>query len=140
MASLASDSAAAAPTGGAAAAPFDKNVLNGRPLNMCELHLILADQQRMAARRLPEAQALIRQSYEYAMRFTKLKSRNAIIDIRVFLEHEGEVNEHEVALLVNLQPRSVDEARSLIPSLVRLPEQTLFGIVESLESYRVYAG
>lgn len=42
-----------------------------------------------------------------------------------------------MASLVNLLPKSVDEAKSLIPSLSRIPDERISNILELLESYRI---
>ncbi|KAG6440018.1 RNA polymerase Rpb4 family protein [Babesia bovis T2Bo] len=59
-----------------------------------------------------------RTSHEYASRFAILKFRSAIVDIRTTIEREGSLHEFEMASVVNLLPKSVDEAKSVILELL----------------------
>lgn len=114
--------------------------LNGcRCLNHCELRLILTDQLRSNSRRSPQAQNIIRQAYDYSANFAKIKVRQAVLDLRSVLEKQGDLAEFEIASLVNLFPRSAEEAKCLIPSLARLSDARLGQILEELDSYRIFA-
>lgn len=55
------------------------------------------------------------------------------------LEREGDLQQFELALLVNLLPRTVDEAKAHIPSLIRLSPARLSRIIDTLEVFRVHA-
>nr|BAN65372.1 RNA polymerase Rpb4 family protein [Babesia bovis] len=114
----------------------DEELKNAKCLNLCELHLILGDQLRLQHKRNENAKQLIKTSHEYASRFAILKFRSAIVDIRTTIEREGSLHEFEMASVVNLLPKSVDEAKSLIPSLWRIPDERIDGILELLEGYR----
>ncbi|SCL90687.1 DNA-directed RNA polymerase II 16 kDa subunit, putative [Plasmodium berghei] len=105
---------------------------NCKCLNLCELQLILGDQLRLTSKRNEDAQALIRSSFDYANRFATIKNRSSIVDIRTNLERIGELYEYEIAMLVNLLPKTILEARYFIPSLIRLNEETLHSILEHL--------
>ncbi|CDR96906.1 RNA polymerase Rpb4 family protein, putative [Babesia bigemina] len=113
----------------------DEEFKNAKCLNLCELHLILGDQLRLQHKRNEAAKQLIKTSHDYASRFAILKFRSAIVDIRTW--RDGSLHEFEMASLVNLLPKSVDEAKSLIPSLSRIPDERIDEILELLESYRV---
>ncbi|KAK1444609.1 hypothetical protein BgAZ_105150 [Babesia gibsoni] len=115
----------------------DEEFKNAKCLNLCELHLILGDQLRLQHKRNEAAKQLIKTSHDYASRFAILKFRSAIVDIRTTIERDGSLHEFEMASLVNLLPKSVDEAKSLIPSLSRIPDERIEEILELLESYRV---
>lgn len=115
----------------------DEEFKNAKCLNLCELHLILGDQLRLQHKRNEAAKQLIKTSHDYASRFAILKFRSAIVDIRTTIERDGLLHEFEMASLVNLLPKSVDEAKSLIPSLNRIPDERIDDVLELLESYRV---
>ncbi|XP_058515667.1 uncharacterized protein LOC131479066 [Ochotona princeps] len=104
-------------------------------LNLCELHLILSDQLRL---RPLEGRPLLKASYEYANRFAKFRTRNVIVDLRIW-EREGDLHQFEIAQLVNIMPKSVEEAATLIPSLSRLPMSRLHRVLELLEVFRIHA-
>ena len=55
------------------------------------------------------------------------------------LEREGDLQQFELALLVNLLPRTPDEAKAHIPSLIRLSPARLSRIIDTLEVFRVHA-
>lgn len=107
-------------------------------LNLCELHLILADQLRLTSKRNEDNRGILRNSFEYANRFAGIKSRSSIVDVRTNLERTGVLEEYEIALLVNLLPVTISEARFLIPSLIRIPDKTLNAILEHLMSYKTF--
>ncbi|PFH38654.1 DNA-directed RNA polymerase II RPB4 [Besnoitia besnoiti] len=108
-------------------------------LNLCELQLILSDQLRLPNTRSAEAQSLLKASYDYSTRFAKLRTRNVIVDLRSNLEREGDLHQYEIAQLVDLLPKSPDEAKALIPTLNRLPAPRLQRILDLLEMFRVHA-
>ncbi|EWC90964.1 hypothetical protein PFNF54_00209 [Plasmodium falciparum NF54] len=81
---------------------------------------------------------LIKSSYDYANKFAAIKNRSSIVDIRTNLERIGDLHEYEIAMLVNLLPKTILEARYLIPSLIRLNDETLNSILEHLISYKMY--
>ncbi|VWU51526.1 DNA-directed RNA polymerase II 16 kDa subunit, putative [Hepatocystis sp. ex Piliocolobus tephrosceles] len=117
---------------------FGAEFKNCKCLNLCELQLILSDQLRLTSKRNEEAQALIKSSFEYADRFATIKNRSSIVDVRTNLERLGELHEYEIAMLVNLLPKTVIEARYFIPSLIRVNDDTLSSILEHLISYKMY--
>lgn len=110
-----------------------------RCLNLCEVRLILTDQLRSNCRRTPQAQNVIRQAYDYSASFAKIKVRQAVLDLRSVLDKHGDLVEFEIASLVNIFPRSPDEAKCLVPSLARLKDARLSQILHELESYRIFA-
>ncbi|OEH75423.1 DNA-directed RNA polymerase [Cyclospora cayetanensis] len=65
--------------------------------------------------------------------------RTAVVEIRKHLEREGDLQQFELALLVNLLPRTSDEAKAHIPSLIRLSPARLSRIIDTLEVFRVHA-
>lgn len=84
------------------------------------------------------ARRAIQLSYDYCRRFGKIQHRGAVVDIRSALEREGDLSEYEMCMLVNLMPKSVEEAKVLIPSLQRLKNEKVNKILDRLDSYRIY--
>lgn len=66
---------------------------------------------KLSTRRNQAALTLIKQAYEYSAKFAQVSNRQAIFDLRTALESRGVLEEFEMALLVNLMPRSPDEAK-----------------------------
>ncbi|KAL8271174.1 hypothetical protein Esti_004906 [Eimeria stiedai] len=118
------------------AADLGPEFRNAKCLNLCELQLILGDQLRLPVSRPAEAHNLIKASYEYSARFGKMTVRTAVVEIRKHLEREGDLQQFELALLVNLLPRTADEAKAHIPSLIRLSASRLSRIIDTLEVFR----
>ena len=118
---------------------YGKELDGCRCLNLCEARLILTDQLKANYPRSQQAQNVIRQAYDYAASFAKIKVRQAVLDLRSVLDKHGDLVEFEIACLVNLFPRSPDEAKFLIPSLTRLKDSCLSHILHELDSYRIFA-
>ncbi|CDJ60053.1 DNA-directed RNA polymerase II, putative [Eimeria maxima] len=127
------------PTQDSLAGDLGPEFKNAKCLNLCELQLILGDQLRLSVSRPAEAHNLIKASYEYSSRFGKMTVRTAVVEIRKHLEREGDLQQFELALLVNLLPRTPDEAKAHIPSLIRLSPARLSRIIDTLEVFRVHA-
>lgn len=108
-----------------------------RCLNLCETRLILTDLLCNTARRSPQAQEVLKKSHEYTVNFSKIKVRQAVLDLRSALE-KHDLYEFEIASLVNLIPRTAAEARCLIPSLKRIKDSTLEQILEEIDSFRMF--
>ncbi|KAJ1604572.1 hypothetical protein OJ253_3591 [Cryptosporidium canis] len=86
-----------------------------------------------------EAHTLIKSVYDYSYKFGKIKNRASVMLIREALDETTKLHEFEIASLVNLLPRTPDEAKSLIPSLSRLPIEHIERIIVNLESHRTYS-
>lgn len=54
---------------------------------------------------------MLQKSYDYAANFAKVKVRQAVLDLRSVLDKQGDLHEFEIASLVNLFPRTPDEAK-----------------------------
>eukprot|EP00922_Rhytidocystis_sp_ex-Travisia-forbesii_P019507 GHVS01028863.1.p1 GENE.GHVS01028863.1~~GHVS01028863.1.p1 ORF type:complete len:131 (+),score=16.66 GHVS01028863.1:89-481(+) len=113
-------------------------LLSMRALNLCELQCILADQLRSNVRRSTATNMAIQMSYDYCCRFGKVRHRNAVVDIRSSLEREGDLTEYEICMLVNMMPKTAEEAKALIPSLKRLNNARVSKLLDHLDTYRIY--
>lgn len=63
---------------------------------------------------------IIQKCHDYAANFSKIKVRQAVLDLRSTLEKIGEIKEFEVCCLVNLFPRTLDEAKVRLASISEL--------------------
>ena len=92
-----------------------------------------ASQRGMFKNANTRASTLLGKSVEYAKTFNRFPNCDVIQKVRNALE-EHDLTDFEVVQLSNLVPESPDEARSLIPSLIRIEsEQTMSDIVEELK-------
>ncbi|TRY52345.1 RNA polymerase Rpb4 [Cryptosporidium tyzzeri] len=86
--------------------------LNGiKCLNLSELRLLLEDRMRTYPSGSDEAHTLIKSAYDYSYKFGKIKNRASVILIREALDETTKLHEFEIASLVNLLPRTPDEAK-----------------------------
>ncbi|KNC50993.1 uncharacterized protein AMSG_06966 [Thecamonas trahens ATCC 50062] len=71
---------------------------------------------------------------EYAQRFNHITEMQSIMDTRTMLEQAG-LEPVQLAAMANLMPRSVAEARSLIPSLTEraCSDDVLEGLINRLQ-------
>eukprot|EP01068_Selenidium_serpulae_P004554 Selendium_serpulae@DN3630_c0_g1_i1.p2 len=82
-------------------------------------------------RQNPLATEVIQQSYDHANMFAKFKSAPVVAEIRN-KSKDWQLDQRERALLINLLPRSTEEAQILIPSLTHLAEAALNDALEYL--------
>eukprot|EP01054_Gregarina_sp_Poly1_P003235 Gregarina_sp_Poly_1__3234@NODE_1920_length_3080_cov_105_681713_g1238_i0_p4_GENE_NODE_1920_length_3080_cov_105_681713_g1238_i0NODE_1920_length_3080_cov_105_681713_g1238_i0_p4_ORF_typecomplete_len135_score19_23RNA_pol_Rpb4/PF03874_16/1_5e21_NODE_1920_length_3080_cov_105_681713_g1238_i022292633 len=118
---------------------INKELENCRCLNLCEVQLILSDQMKLNNARNAVSQGLIKKSYEYAVKFAQISNRQAIFDLRSALEAHQVLEEFEMASLVNLVPRSAEEAKAIIPSLNRLTDDKVNRVLNDIEKYKLFS-
>jgi len=69
---------------------------------------------------------------------TKLKNAQAVNEMRTTLTRQN-LHEFEIAALANLFPDTLDEAKSLIPSLAkRYSDDEINSILNDLKNYRKF--
>ncbi|KAH8739929.1 hypothetical protein FG386_001746 [Cryptosporidium ryanae] len=93
---------------------FGKELNDTKCLNLSELKLLLEDRMRIYPVSSEEANSMIRSSYEYSQKFGKIKNRASVMLIREALDETCKLHEFEIASLVNLLPRTPDEAKTNI--------------------------
>lgn len=54
---------------------------------------------------------VLQKSFDYSANFAKIKVRQAVLDLRSVLDKQGDLHEFEIASLVNIFPRTPDEAK-----------------------------
>lgn len=105
-----------------------------RPVTLGEVHFVLTGRLKETKyRQSPQAAEVIQQSYDYSNMFAKFKGAAATRELRDRFQ-DTPLDQREKTALINLLPRSVEEAQSLVPSLSRLPEHTIQTILEELEA------
>eukprot|EP01053_Blabericola_migrator_P005389 Blabericola_migrator_1__5388@NODE_275_length_10491_cov_112_748561_g228_i0_p6_GENE_NODE_275_length_10491_cov_112_748561_g228_i0NODE_275_length_10491_cov_112_748561_g228_i0_p6_ORF_typecomplete_len136_score23_54RNA_pol_Rpb4/PF03874_16/1_3e20Hemolysin_N/PF12563_8/0_022_NODE_275_length_10491_cov_112_748561_g228_i050875494 len=122
-----------------AAIKINKELQNCRCLNLCEVQLILSDQMKLNNVRNTVSQGLIKKSHDYAVRFAQITNRQAIFDLRSALESHQFLEEFEMASLVNLIPRSAEEAKAIIPSLNRLSDEKVNAVLGDIEKFKLFS-
>ena len=96
----------------------------------------VASQRGMFKNANTRASTLLGKSVDYAKTFNRFPNCDVIQKVRDALEMY-DLSDFEVVQLSNLVPTSPDEAKSLIPSLIRIEnEQTIADIVEELGRLR----
>jgi DNA-directed RNA polymerase II subunit RPB4 len=89
--------------------------VNTYVLSIAEVNLVL----RTAEDIEPGTHSLFGKLLNYTRKFNQLPNQSAIPQVRDMLESCG-FNTLEVALLMNLCPQIAEEARAMIPSLLRM--------------------
>jgi DNA-directed RNA polymerase II subunit RPB4 len=80
----------------------------------------------------PGSHSLFGKLLNYTRKFNQLPNQSVIPTVRDMLEQRG-FNPLEVALLMNLCPQTAEEARALIPSLLRISsDDELTRVLEEL--------
>merc|ERR1712227_625480 len=116
---------------------FDDPIFNNaRCVSLPELRIILGNRLQRDVMRTNHARQLMEKSLEYACHFSKITNKQTLIQLREELDRRVEMQDFEVALLLNLHPRTVDEAKTVIPSLQRLDDVYLDEIIKLLDQSR----
>jgi len=80
---------------------------------------------------------MLQSTLAYADRFKVLKNKEAINEARSCLV-EHNFADCEVSCILNLNPETADEARTLQPSLERFSDEELTQILDELAKYKKY--
>mmetsp|Transcript_94 Transcript_94/g.175 ORF Transcript_94/g.175 Transcript_94/m.175 type:complete len:138 (-) Transcript_94:165-578(-) len=106
---------------------------------MCsEIEILLKHRQESMEDSEAEVSPVFLQTLEYVQRFSRFKNRAAVKEIRACLTKRMLV-EFEIASLCNLGPEEVEEARALVPSLIRFDDDEVQAILNDLSNYKFYA-
>eukprot|EP01137_Pigoraptor_chileana_P027005 Opistho-2@9055 len=115
--------------------------------------LLLSEVRVLLEGRLEESKKLESQGFEqslpeaftktlsYAQKFSSFQNGEAIMEIRKSLLEDKKLHEFEVASLANLCPETVEEAKSLIPSLMGRYEndddlQELLDVIKNYKDFQ----
>ncbi|KAH8832707.1 HRDC-like protein [Flagelloscypha sp. PMI_526] len=75
---------------------------------------------------------------DYVKMFTKFHSTETAGAVREALRREPALTQFETAQIANLCPADVDEARSIIPSLVKIDDDKLQALLDEIQTMRKF--
>ncbi|QRV74322.1 DNA-directed RNA polymerase II subunit RPB4 [Ceratobasidium sp. AG-Ba] len=75
---------------------------------------------------------------EYVKTFTKFNTNESSSAVREALRREPNLTQFETAQIANLCPADVDEARNIIPSLVKIDEDRLQELLDEVQKLRKF--
>jgi DNA-directed RNA polymerase II subunit RPB4 len=90
--------------------------VNAHVLSIAEVNLVLRTAEEDID---PGTHSLFGKLLNYTRKFNQLPNQSVIPQVRDMLENRG-FHQLEVVLLMNLCPQTAEEARALIPSLLRI--------------------
>jgi DNA-directed RNA polymerase II subunit RPB4 len=80
---------------------------------------------------------VFRRTLDHADKFARYHQDVAIVDSRSSLERAPKLEQFEIAQIINLCPKHVDEAKSLIPSLMnKISDEVLQDLLYEQENLR----
>ena len=97
---------------------FPEGFAKAEPLMISEVNLLLEHrvQKNQTSEEEEEYSEIFSKFHNYTNRLSRFKNRETVSNIRAFLG-QRQLHPFEVAQLGNLVPQTVEEAKSLIPSL-----------------------
>ncbi|KAJ6581971.1 HRDC-like protein [Mycena polygramma] len=75
---------------------------------------------------------------EYVKTFTKFNTTDSASAVRDTLRREPALTQFETAQIANLCPATADEAKSVIPSLVKIDDDRLEALLRDIQTMRKY--
>ncbi|KAJ6529994.1 HRDC-like protein [Mycena vulgaris] len=75
---------------------------------------------------------------EYVKTFTKFNTTDSASAVRDTLRREPALTQFETAQIANLCPATADEAKSVIPSLVKIDDDRLEALLLDIQTMRKY--
>ncbi|KAJ7763583.1 HRDC-like protein [Mycena maculata] len=75
---------------------------------------------------------------EYVKTFTKFSTTDSASAVRDTLRREPALTQFETAQIANLCPATADEAKSVIPSLVKIDDDRLEALLRDIQTMRKY--
>jgi len=86
----------------------------------------------------PDTQ-VYQKTIEYVRSFTKFPTQESTQAVRAVIQRGlGELAQFEVAQIANLTPLTADEAKSLLPTLIRFEDDLLLSILEEMQTLRKF--
>ncbi|EGD79819.1 hypothetical protein PTSG_10802 [Salpingoeca rosetta] len=119
------------------------------PLLLSEVEKILEARKDLQLREDPDAamSAEFTKTLDYAQRFGHSRSYEADEALRSIMEElrtqtpdmEKRLHKFEEVQLINLAPETVEEAKALIPTLVRVDDDILENVLQQIMAFRSFA-
>ncbi|KZS94651.1 hypothetical protein SISNIDRAFT_453601 [Sistotremastrum niveocremeum HHB9708] len=82
--------------------------------------------------------AVYNKTVEYVNTFTKFNSADAASAVRETLRRESLLTQFETAQIANLCPAEADEAKSCVPSLVKIDDDRLQSLLDEIQTMRKF--
>ncbi|KAG8928881.1 RNA polymerase B [Tulasnella sp. 418] len=79
-----------------------------------------------------------KKTMEYVKTFSKFSSNDSTASVREALGREGNLAQFEIAQIANLCPSTAEEAKNIIPSLVKLEDDHLQAILDEVQTLRKF--
>ncbi|ADM12006.2 DNA-directed RNA polymerase II fourth largest subunit [Encephalitozoon intestinalis ATCC 50506] len=110
-----------------------EDIKDSHPVMLAEARYLLEGQkERFRADFRSNASKIFRSTLGYLDEFCRIKDKSVAEDLRTTFSGLG-FSEVEIALLGSLFPQSVEEAKSLIPSLASKDDDTISHAVEKIQ-------
>mmetsp|Transcript_28230 Transcript_28230/g.78965 ORF Transcript_28230/g.78965 Transcript_28230/m.78965 type:complete len:126 (+) Transcript_28230:129-506(+) len=106
---------------------------DAQPLLYSEVAILL-DHEEKNRKEGSEPSEMIQKTLQYSQRFGRLKTQESAHQVRKLLGNEN-LDGVEVASLGNLFPETVEEAKTLIPSLERFDDEKLQEILTNMAAF-----
>jgi DNA-directed RNA polymerase II subunit RPB4 len=75
---------------------------------------------------------------EYVKTFAKFNTTDSASAVREILRREPELTQFETAQIANLCPADAEEAKSIIPSLVKIEDDRLQALLDEIQAMRKF--
>jgi len=75
---------------------------------------------------------------EYVKTFAKFNTTDSASAVREILRREPELTQFETAQIANLCPADAEEAKSIIPSLVKIEDERLQALLDEIQAMRKF--
>ncbi|KIY71890.1 hypothetical protein CYLTODRAFT_368537 [Cylindrobasidium torrendii FP15055 ss-10] len=88
--------------------------------------------------REPPDTAVYTKTLEYVKTFAKFSSTDSAGAVREILRREAQLSQFEIAQIANLCPATSEEAKSIIPSLVKVDDDRLQALLDEIQIMRKF--
>ncbi|KAI0031440.1 HRDC-like protein [Vararia minispora EC-137] len=82
--------------------------------------------------------AVYNKTLDYVKTFAKFNTTEAAAAVREILRREDQLTQFETAQIANLCPADAEEARSIVPSLVKVGEDSLQNLLSEIQTMRKF--
>ncbi|KAJ3573588.1 hypothetical protein NP233_g2339 [Leucocoprinus birnbaumii] len=82
--------------------------------------------------------AVYNKTLDYVKTFAKFNTTDSASAVREILRREPALTQFETAQIANLCPADAEEAKSVIPSLVKIDDDRLQGLLDEIQTMRKF--
>lgn len=112
---------------------MDENKDSETPISINEAYNLLLSLKSRYKNTRSESYQIYSKTLEYLELFSRIKDKSAMQDLRTTLIDLG-FTEQEIAIFASILPCTADDAKILVPSLVRLNDEIIEKAVSKVES------